>query len=262
MVGKAKSANLKGIIKESMRETKMREAAEAYWTSLRNIGPKRGTLSKIAREFGVNVSSLWKRIQKGHRSRTEFLASRQKLNPKKEASLVEIILECSDRGLPLSHRNIRQYATYMINGGKRRGALKVVLGKNWVPNFLDRHHTVLSTHWSSPLDNKRTSSLTPQVVEGHFRCVKDSTEKYEIIPENDYGMDESPIMLGFSGTRRVVGRTGAKRQHSRRDGSRESLTVVETICADGTVLKPTVIFQGKTFAKDWGGRENNPIDAQ
>ncbi len=155
---------------------------------------------------------------------------------------------------------MRKYAQAILNNGKRAGGLR--LGKQWHHNFIDRHQRVLSTHWSSPLDSKRTSSLTAQAVEGHFKCVWETQEKYSIAAELDYGMDESPIILGFSTKKRVIGRAGAKQQHSRRDGNRESLTIVETICADGTTLTPTIIFKGKTFGKDWGGKGNNPIGAQ
>ncbi|KIO17048.1 hypothetical protein M407DRAFT_33305 [Tulasnella calospora MUT 4182] len=48
-------------------------------------------------------------------------------------------------------------------------------------------------------------------------------EQYEINPEKDYGMDESPMILGFAGKQRVLLRP----------------------CADGTVLQPTIIFKAK-----------------
>lgn len=264
MVGKAQSANRKGFTKNTAREARLNAAVATYAQRDSVTDPaSKKTIAKLAQDFDVKYISLWRRLQpQGQRSRTEALAARQKLSPTKEKKLLDIILEFSDRSIPLTRSDIHTYGTYMANSGKQGRSAKVTLGQNWVGNFLDRHHEILSTHWSSPLDSKRTSALTPQAVECHFLCVKETQEKYGIIPENDYGMDESNIMVGFSGKQQVVGRAGAKQQHSRRDGSRESYTVVETICADGTVLKPSIIYKAKQFAKEWGLPENNPIKAQ
>lgn len=267
MAGKSKSKNVKAHVNLSEREQKMEEAMIA-WTgrpdasllSSPTKNPRKGA-TKFAKEFGVDPTAFWRRLQpEKFRSRKAYLNTLQALPPAKEAKLVELILEMADRGLPLTHSDIRKYATCLLNSGKR--GPPSTLGKNWTGNFLDRHHDVLATHWSSPLDSKRTRALTPEVVRKHFECVRETAEKYGIVPENDYGMDESPMILGFSGKRRVIGRTGAKQQHSRRDGTRDSVTIVETICADGSVLRPTIIFKARAFQKSWGGAEVNPIGAQ
>ncbi|CAK5275006.1 unnamed protein product [Mycena citricolor] len=58
---------------------------------------------------------------------------------------------------------------------------------------------------------------------------------------------------------RVVGTAGEKTQHLQSDGGRENTTVVVTICADGTSLRPVVIFKGKKFDLDWN--QENPTEA-
>ncbi len=44
------------------------------------------------------------------------------------------------------------------------------------------------------------------------------------------------------------------------DGNRELVTVIETVCADGSALRPSVIFQGVRRNAEWG--RNNPCDAR
>ncbi|KZV61049.1 hypothetical protein PENSPDRAFT_553930, partial [Peniophora sp. CONT] len=57
----------------------------------------------------------------------------------------------------------------------------------------------------------------------------------------------------------VIGPVGLKTQHRLRDGSRESLTFMPTICANGTVsLRPTLIFRGSRFQHKWA--EHNSLD--
>ena len=57
-----------------------------------------------------------------------------------------------------------------------------------------------------------------------------------------------------------MGPPGQKIQHDQADRNREMVTVVNTICADGTYLKPIVVYKGKNFLIRWTDQEN-PIEA-
>jgi DMSO/TMAO reductase YedYZ molybdopterin-dependent catalytic subunit len=37
----------------------------------------------------------------------------------------------------------------------------------------------------------------------------------------------------------------------RRDGNRENITVVVTMCADGEEIPPTIIYKGQSFTTNW-----------
>ena len=74
-----------------------------------------------------------------------------------------------------------------------------------------------------------------------------------------YGSDETGILPGGGTTQRVIGRTGKKVQHQQRSGDRENITVIPTICADGTTLKPAVIFKGSGYQVKWA--QENPLGA-
>lgn len=82
------------------------------------------------------------------------------------------------------------------------------------------------------------------------KCVEEG-----IPPELIYGMDETGFPLGDFGRKKVVGRRGAKRQHKQGSGDKENVTVLVTICADGSHLRPTIIYKGKNFMQKW--QENN-----
>ena len=49
---------------------------------------------------------------------------------------------------------------------------------------------------------------------------------------------------------------------SMRSNSRENITVVTTISADGTTWKPTIIFKGRRAQADWMSEEHGPPDAR
>ena len=74
------------------------------------------------------------------------------------------------------------------------------------------------------------------------------------MPENVYGFDESGFPFGGDGAKQhIIGRKDTSIQHIQRGGNQENVTVMVTICADGSTTCPTVIFKGKRMFSDWGG---------
>ena len=75
-------------------------------------------------------------------------------------------------------------------------------------------------------------------------------------------MDESGFPPASRGTARVVGQRGLKLQHKQGTANRENVTVIVTICADGTYLKPLIIFKGKLFRQSWIDPKRNVCNAE
>lgn len=80
-----------------------------------------------------------------------------------------------------------------------------------------------------------------------------------IPPELMYGGDETGIQEASGQKEKVFGKRGKRTVHQERTGSRENITVLVTICADGSALKPAVIYKGKGFMTKW--KQNNPTNA-
>ena len=83
--------------------------------------------------------------------------------------------------------------------------------------------------------------------------------EYNIQPELIYGMDESGFPTGNPQKERIIGRRGTKMQHKQIEGDHQNTTVLVTICANGTALRPMIIWKGKNFLKKWN--VNNPLGA-
>jgi hypothetical protein len=79
-----------------------------------------------------------------------------------------------------------------------------------------------------------------------------------IPPELHYGVDESGIQKGVGQKERVYGPKGQQCQHQQRSGDRENITVIVTICGDGTSTAPAVIFKGEGFQASW--KQDNPLN--
>jgi hypothetical protein len=73
-------------------------------------------------------------------------------------------------------------------------------------------------------------------------------------------MDESGFPTGYTGKERVVGARGTKTQHKQGGASRQNITALVTIRADGEmVVPPMVIFPGVNFQTAWNN--GNSINA-
>ena len=48
-------------------------------------------------------------------------------------------------------------------------------------------------------------------------------------------------------------------QYQQHDGIQENITVIVTVCVDGTATPPAVIFKGQGFQMKW--KQDNPPDA-
>lgn len=64
-------------------------------------------------------------------------------------------------------------------------------------------------------------------------------------------MDESGFPPSNQGTSRVIGRKGNKTQHKQGSGNRENATALITICADGTCIRPLIVFKSEYLHTQW-----------
>lgn len=254
MVGRTLSDYAKSIAQRRTINKQYQLALDAYKREqAKTDGSKKRGLRPIAAEYNVCYRTLGNLIN-GGQSMSAFNASKQKLSYAEERVLVDFILHSADRGIPLTHDNVRAHANGILEA---RGESPV--GKNWVDRFITRYREEVQAHWSRPLATERAKSLNPEAVKAWFDLVEELVVKKGIKRENIYGMDESGFPPSNQGRQRVLGRRGTKTQHKQGNANRENVTVIVTICGDGTSLKPTIIFKGKNFMSKWA--ENNVSDA-
>lgn len=99
--------------------------------------------------------------------------------------------------------------------------------------------------------------MNPAAVESWFNIVEEFVVKLGIRKEDIYGMDESGFPMAYMGKERVVGGRGTKTQHKQGGANWENVTAVVTICADGTMVRPLIIFKGKKIRASWGERNTS-----
>jgi transcriptional regulator with XRE-family HTH domain len=249
MVGRALSERVKLQERRRVDNTIMQHAIDEYLREQEKPdGVRKRGYRPIADKYGVSSSTL-QALVNGGTSLSAFNATKRKLTHAEERVLVDWILESSDRALPPSLANIAVHANGILGG---REVLVEPVGESWVPRFLDRYRDELQTHWSRPLATERARSLNKDAVKHWYELMKENVIDKGIKEHNIYGMDESGFPPANQGVQRVVGRRGTKVQHKAGSANRENVTVLVTICADGTALQPTIIFKGKRLLKKWG----------
>ncbi|KLO04330.1 hypothetical protein SCHPADRAFT_840746, partial [Schizopora paradoxa] len=133
------------------------------------------------------------------------------------------------------------------------------VGENWTDRFLSKHSGRIRVYSSSPLDKARANGANPVTHELFFKILKETIEKYNIEPDCIFGADETGFLPGRAGSEKVIGKAGKKEQHAKESGNRNLITVMPTICTNGTSIPPLVIFSGIAYLVSW--KQDNPLHA-
>src|SRR5258705_2423661 len=156
------------------------------------------------------------------------------LNHAKSQELIDHILMCADQGFPTSCKDIERYALEIAHINHPDLA---ALGPSWVDWFIARNQDQLQMHWTANLDHSHVVGVNPTAVHHWFKLVASAFHVYNFTPGNVYGFDESGFPFGGDGAQQhVVGRMGAHIQHIQQGGNCENVTMMVTICADGTTM--------------------------
>jgi hypothetical protein len=76
-------------------------------------------------------------------------------------------------------------------------------------------------------------------------------EKYNIIAENIYNMDEKGFIIGFSNVVKHIMSLEAYKsgriQHAQIDGNREFISLVTSICIDSSLVLLALVYKGESY---------------
>ena len=196
------------------------------------------TISEIARKHAVGRSALSRRVNLKSTNSAHFHESKRLLNNRQEEVLLKYIRRLCERCLPPTPRIIANIAEE-ISGHKP--------SKNWSTRFITRHKHEIDARFLNTIDLARHKADSRASYEQYFKIICERMEQYQITAENIYNMDEKGFLIGrLQKTRRVVSRDLYEQGRllgAGQDGNREWITVVATICADGSKLSPALIYK-------------------
>ena len=181
---------------------------------------------------------------KGAKTKLAWAEENSHLKPAEAQALIDFALSMANRGFPLTHKTL---AKYVLEIKCIHEPNAMPFGHLWTHHFLARYGDLLSTKWSASLNSVCASAVNPIKVKAWFNLLEEVFNTYHFPPWNIYNFDESGFAIGKGSKQCVITQPGTRTQHTVEDGNKENVTVMCTICTDGTSLTPVVIFKGKNF---------------
>jgi hypothetical protein len=232
---------------------------EAALAAIESLEPGEKLIyTQIAAKYGVDRRTLARRHQGATISRDAQAQNQQALHPQQEKELLRYIERLTRQGLPPTRPMIRRFASDIA---------KKELGKGWVDRYIERHQVDLISRWATGIDRARHQADSQSKYTLYFELLRSKLSQYDIEPCNIYNMDEKGFMLGvLTRSKRVFSRRlyeeGKIKAHIQ-DGSREWITLLACICADGSYIEPSLIYQSASGSiQDSWLQAFNPDDHQ
>ena len=203
------------------------------------------SISAAAKACNVSKTTLFNRIQ-GRSSREGYTPNNKKLSKIEEEVPIKDILKLDAQGLSPSLSLVKDMANTI---SKARGGLEI--GIKWSQRFIKRT-PALNTRLGRTYECQRRLCEDPKVIGGWFTLVKNTVNKYGILPEDTYNFDETGFQMGLITSSMVV--TASDRQGRPKQikpTNTQWVTLIQGACADGSAIPPFLIFQGKQLSNTW-----------
>ncbi|KAF9651306.1 hypothetical protein BDM02DRAFT_3184566 [Thelephora ganbajun] len=117
----------------------------------------------------------------------------------------------------------------------------------------------LSTYWLAPLPGMRAKAGNQENISGYFALIKERIADPSVAQECVWSMDEMQANPDGSPTQQVVRESSLHQQHQQSLSNKQMITVIVTICADGTSISPTAVFKAKKVTTSWQKENVNKI---
>lgn len=204
-------------------------------------------------------------LLKGGISISQFNEQKRWLVQEEEEEIIQYILELAEWGWPFSYSRIKEHANQLARARIGDTFPESGVGREWPYRFVERHSDRLHSYRPRPLDSVRGQAVNENMNTMYFDMAEEVMLRGDhggpIAAECTWAFDETGFQHnGGSSNERVIGGTGKKVQYQQQDASRETITVLLTIGADGSALAPSVIFSGKAFQIKW--LQDNPTKAK
>jgi hypothetical protein len=126
---------------------------------------------------------------------------------------------------------------------------KKSISESWITRFINNHSDILISKWTTAMVSVRHAADSYEKYAAYFAILRDKMQEYNIEPRHTYNMDEKGFAIGVVGrSKRIFSRADYKRKRGRQtlqDDNREWVTLIASICADGSALPPGIIYSSK-----------------
>lgn len=210
------------------------------------------SINKAALIYDVPRTSLQRYI-KGINRRSDATTNSRKLTDTEESTLSKWILDMGKRGLPPQISTVRHLAWLLFSARITSTSQNTAfIGEKWVNRFVKRHKE-LSAKYTRKYDYQRAKCEDPVLLKNWFKRVYETIQKYGILEQDIYNMDETRFQIGVISTAKVICGSEIRESHAKalQPGNREWVTTIEAINTAGWIIPPQIIFSGKYHQSKW-----------
>jgi hypothetical protein len=211
----------------------------------------------------LNHNTL-RNLVNGGMIRSKFNEQKCWLLQEEADEVINYTIELANQGYGLDHQRLKEHVDEICRACLGSKFPITGVGKQWTYRFVEKHSDRLHVYTARPLDTLRGQAVNETTTAKWFNLVEElqlrGDDGEPIAPECTWAMDESGFQAnGGEGWGKVIGAKGKKVQYQQQAGSRENMTVILTIGANGTTLPPAVIYAGKGYLVKW--QQDNPTKA-
>lgn len=229
--------------KKSIKNSVWKEIyTEDVCNALKEVGKGMST-RRAAATFKVPRSTLYAKYKdiipvEGMRGPSTYLTAEE------EKLFVDWIFYCGERGFPVTKSLLLQCVQKLITEiGRKTPFENNQPGRHWWDSFCRRHPEV-SSRLAQNLNMNRVS-VSEDALNNWFSEVKEYLKKLDLLdidPSRLFNLNESAFFLVPKGDT-VLARRGSKTVYKVvHDDEKESITVLFTVNAKGTLLPPFILY--------------------
>jgi len=226
------------------KEGRMQLALEAY---KKGLFPSK---TAAAKAFDVPPRTFITRVN-GTTARKNSTANCHKLTDTEESTLSAWILDMDRRGLPPQISTVH-YLAQLLLSARLSSSQEAFIGENWVNRFIKRHKELCSKY-SQKYNYQRAKCEDPELIKSWFTQFHDAIQKYGILEQDIYNMDETGFQMGVISTAKVVCGSETRESHAKtiQPGNRKWVTAIVAVNATGWALPPQIILAAKNHQSQW-----------
>jgi hypothetical protein len=204
---------------------------------------KKPNFTKIAREYGVPLTTLRGRVKNNRQPRTACQPVNKVLKEYQEEALIQCIAFMRDHYMPVTPKLVEEYANRSLQrAGKSRRVSKMWIYRfeKWLPEHLNLGPAKQKTKESKCI-KAEDAGLLANWYNQLSRVVKKDTPARLV-----YNFDEAGFQPGEGKSRTVIStKVTTKAVPDLPEAERgENITTIECIAADGWQMDPWFIFKG------------------
>jgi hypothetical protein len=210
--------------------------------------------ASLVRKYGevITEDTLGRRFKKISQTPRQAHVGQQLLNPTQEQVLVHWLTHLGLQGRPATASAVIAQVHSLIG---------VKPSRSWVQRFEVRNPGLIYGS-ASGLDPQRAQCFNKAAICQHFQSLKQALDMgFET--HNIYNVDEQGLQRGSrkKGRRKYFLGRHDRMKYKIRSNNLETTTVIDCVCADGSKLVPSFIFQGKeTLELDWWEGHESSMD--